>query len=189
MKTGKILLTALASLALSTAAYAADGNGTEKRNVYLADWTPQNPKAGEAIYINLTQPNPYGQGVHTTNQFLRILEADGFMLPQTFTKNNDYQLGYNSLSNIGGEDVDTWKDYKLDEKGDTTKYLVIKSVDFQPGTNPELEYYHKYGLFCEKLASVITDWNAGTLPSLSAEYGIVKGINPPRQKRRILYAL
>ena len=77
MKTGKILLTALASLALSTAAYAADGNGTEKRNVYLADWTPQNPKAGEAIYINLTQPNPYGQGVHTTNEFIYFLDNSG----------------------------------------------------------------------------------------------------------------
>ena len=173
MKTGKILLTALASLALSTAAYAADGNGTEKRNVYLADWTPQNPKAGEAIYINLTQPNPYGQGVHTTNEFIRILDNSGSLITQNFTQKNDYLLGYNSLSNIGGEDVDTWKDYKLDEKGDTTKYLVIKSVDFQPGTNPELEYYHKYGLFCEKLASVITSWKAGTLPSLDPEIGEV----------------
>ena len=116
MKTGKILLTALASLALSTAAYAADGNGTEKRNVYLADWTPQNPKAGEAIYINLTQPNPYGQGVHTTNEFIRILDNSGSLITQNFTNKNDYLLGYNSLSNIGGEDVDTWKDYKLDEK-------------------------------------------------------------------------
>lgn len=174
MKTGKILLTALASLALSTAAYAADGNGTGKRNVYLADWTPQNPKAGEAIYINLTQPNPYGQGVHTTNEFIYFLDNSGLLSTQNFTKRNDYLLGYNSLSNIGGEDVDTWKDYKLDEKGHQRKYLVVESVDFQPGTNPELEYYHKYGLFCEKLASVITSWEEGTPPSLSAEYGKVK---------------
>ena len=97
MKTGKILLTAIASLALSTAAYAADGNGTEKRNVYLADWTPQNPKAGEAIYINLTQPNPYGQGVHTTNEFIYFLDNSGLLSTQNFTKRNDYLLGYDSL--------------------------------------------------------------------------------------------
>lgn len=175
MKTGKILLTALASLALSTAAYAADGNGTEKRNVYLADWTPQNPKAGEAIYINLTQPNPYGQGVHTTNEFIRILDNSGLMFTQTFTKSNDYLLGYNSLSNIGGEDVDSWKDYKLDEKGDSTKYLVVESVEFQEGTNPELKYENIYGVLTGiLLQSLICDWKEGKQPELSAEYGKVK---------------
>ncbi len=173
MKTGKILLTALASLALSTAAYAADGNGTEKRNVYVADWTPQNPKAGEAIYINLTQPNPYGQGVHTTNQFLRILEEDGLMFPQNFTKYNDYLLGYNSLSNIGGEDVDTWKDYKLESTGYYRWYKVLETVDFKPGTNPELDYKNFY-LGCIQTETLIYDWNPGTLPSLDPKYGWVK---------------
>ena len=176
MKTGKILLTALASLALSTAAYAADGNGTEKRNVYLADWTPQNPKAGEAIYINLTQPNPYGQGVHTTNEFIRVLDNSGMLWTQTFTNKNDYLLGYNSFSNIGGEDVDSWKEYKLDEKGGAKKYLVVKGVDFQPGTNPELEYKNTYvDILCNKvlIESLIYDWNAGTLPTLDPKYGTV----------------
>ena len=147
MKTGKILLTALASLALSTAAYAADGNGTEKRNVYLADWTPQNPKAGEAIYINLTQPNPYGQGVHTTNEFIRILDNSGSLTTQNFTKKNDYLLGYNSLSNIGGEDVDTWKDYKLDEKG--RKMFFVNGVTWftnieNKRRNEKLDLYKRY---------------------------------------------
>ena len=174
MKTGKILLTALASLALSTAAYAADGNGTEKRNVYLADWTPQNPKAGEAIYINLTQPNLYGQeGVHTTNQFLRILTEEGMMFPQNFTKDNDYLLGYNSLSNIGGEDYDSWKDYDLDRKYHASFYKVVQTIDFKPGTNPELDYENFYVL-CKQVESLIYDWKPGTLPSLDPKYGYVK---------------
>lgn len=174
MKTGKILLTALASLALSTAAYAADGNGTEKRNVYLADWTPQNPKAGEAIYINLTQPNPYGQGVHTTNEFIRILTEEGMMFTQNFTKNNDYLLGYNSLSNIGGEDYDSWKDYDLDRKYHASFYKVVKTIDFQPGTKPELDYENFYGILTGALyESLIKDWKPGTLPTLDPKYGYV----------------
>lgn len=174
MKTGKILLTALASLALSTAAYAADGNGTEKRNVYLADWTPQNPKAGEAIYINLTQPNPYGQGVHTTNEFTRILTEEGMMFTQNFTKNNDYLLGYNSLSNIGGEDYDSWKDYDLDRKYHASFYKVVKTIDFQPGTKPELDYENFYGILTGALyESLIKDWKPGTLPTLDPKYGYV----------------
>ena len=105
MKTGKFLLTAFASLALSTAAYAGD--------IKVSNWVPQTPVGGEAIYVNeIVATN----GAPSNWFYTKI--ALGETPTMAFSKENDYKL-----QNMGLEIVDiafnvsTGKIYSYDETG------------------------------------------------------------------------
>ena len=85
MKTGKILLTAFASLALSTAAYAAD-------EIKVSNWVPQSPVAGEAIYVNDLDT----RGA-TSNTFVTYINGTD-VKTTSFSEENNYTVDYMSLS-------------------------------------------------------------------------------------------
>ena len=86
MKTGKFLLTAFASLALSTAAYADE--------IKVANWVPQDPATGEAIYVKDAQ----------TDEFYYYIDADKYdgkgtdALKTPLTQENGYSVKYMMLS-------------------------------------------------------------------------------------------
>lgn len=173
MKTGKILLTALASLALSTAAYAADAlNGQSKPTVYEPAWVPQNPQAGEAMYVNLVNRNPYGQeGGYTTNNFLLTVGQDGQVGSQPFCKENEYNLYYQSFSNISSPDTDTQLKYDLDAKGESKDYPMIQDIIFKPGTPGHFEWEKIYDGCLIDINKLV--WKPGTKPSLEVVNGKV----------------
>ena len=87
MKTGKFLLTAFASLALSTAAYAGD--------IKVSNWVPQSPVAGEAIYVNDLDT----RGA-TSNTFVTYIKGSD-VKTNSFSEENNYTVDYMSLSNKG----------------------------------------------------------------------------------------
>ena len=90
MKTGKFLLTAFASLALSTAAYAA-----EAIEIKVANWVPQSPVAGEAIYVNDLDTREA-----TSNTFVTYINGSD-VKTNSFSEENNYTVDYMSLSNKG----------------------------------------------------------------------------------------
>ena len=87
MKTGKFLLTAFASLALSTAAYAGD--------IKVSNWVPQSPVAGEAIYVNDLDTREA-----TSNTFVTYINGSD-VKTNSFSEENNYTVDYMSLSNKG----------------------------------------------------------------------------------------
>ena len=101
MKTGKFLLTAFASLALSTAAYAGD--------IKVSNWVAQTPVGGEAIYVN---------EIGTTGApgdwfFTKIAQDETPTM--AFSKENDYKLIRMSISKEDGVSYI----YNHDETGNT----------------------------------------------------------------------
>ena len=102
MKTGKFLLTAFASLALSTAAYAGE-------EIEVANWVPQSPVAGEAIYVNELATT----GAPSDMFFTKI--AQGETPTMAFSKENDYKLIRMSISKEDGVSYI----YNHDETGNT----------------------------------------------------------------------
>ena len=134
MKTGKILLTALASLALSTAAYASDGNDVnEKEKVTVSNWVPENPVAGQSIYVNMVTKKG-----KCSNTFADLITKRNKVHTAKFSLNNGYYLPYMSLTNIGGQDDNTWYEYDLKETPGSVTTKVLQDVTFDAGKLPSL---------------------------------------------------
>ena len=120
MKTGKFLLTAFASLALSTAAYAA-----EAIEIKVANWVPQSPVAGEAIYVNeIVAPN----GAPSNWFYTKI--ALGETPTMAFSKENDYKLIRMSIS----KDETGTILYSHDENGNVCAQQEARITKLQDGT-------------------------------------------------------
>ena len=176
MKTGKILLTALASLALSTAAYANDANDVnEKVMVQVPNWVPQTPLAGQATYINLCEyyDDENVQEPVLTNTFLGNL-VNGTPIPMPFDKyRTNYELIYHNLSQVSQPDKDTWMEYGLDAKKHVKEYYVVTDVDFNPGKKPHLDV----DVVCKKhfpWVDIDIKWEPGQKPSVTPSYGTIK---------------
>ena len=168
MKTGKILLTALASLAISTAAFA------QKPTVYAPAWVPQNPQAGEAMYVNLVNKNPYGQeGSYTTNSFLLSVASNGIPYPQEFNKHNEYALFYQSFSNVSSPDENTWLEYGLDGVPHETEYPMIESITWDAGKMPSIKCDYEYIYTHSEWLVKRVVWTPGTTPTLDPKEGKV----------------
>lgn len=134
MKTGKILLTALASLALSTAAYANDANDVnEKEKVTVSNWVPENPVAGQSIYVNMVTKDG-----ECSNAFADLITKRNKVHTTKFSLNNGYYLPYMSLSNIGGQDNNTWYEYDLKGTKHKVTTKVLQDVTFDAGKLPSL---------------------------------------------------
>lgn len=134
MKTGKILLTALASLALSTAAYANDANDVnEKEKVTVSNWVPENPVAGQSIYVNMVTKDG-----ECSNAFADLITKRNKVHTTKFSLNNGYYLPYMSLSNIGGQDDNTWYEYDLKGTKHKVTTKVLQDVTFDAGKLPSL---------------------------------------------------
>ena len=134
MKTGKILLTALASLFLSTSALAADGNDiVEMRKVEVSNWVPENPVAGQSIYVNMVTKKG-----ECSNTFADLITKKNKVHTAKFSLNNGYYLPYMSLSNIGGQDNNTWYEYDLKETPHKVTTKVLQDVTFDAGKLPSL---------------------------------------------------
>ena len=134
MKTGKILLTALASLALSTAAYANDANDVnEKEKVTVSNWVPENPVAGQSIYVNMVTKDG-----ECSNAFADLITKRNKVHTTKFSLNNGYYLPYMSLSNIGGQDDNTWYEYDLKDTPWSVTTKVLQDVTFDAGKLPSL---------------------------------------------------
>ena len=129
MKTGKFLLTAFASLALSTAAYADE--------IKVANWVAQSPVAGEAIYVNKLAKT----GAPSDEFFTKI--ARGETPTMAFSKENDYKL-----QNMGLEIVDvainvgTGKIYSYDATG---KVIATQEADFKQMEDATCKIEYIYG--------------------------------------------
>ena len=116
MKTGKILLTAFASLALSTAAYAGD--------IKVSNWVAQTPVGGEAIYVN---------EIGTTGApgdwfFTKIAQDETPTM--AFSKENDYKLIRMSIS----KDETGTILYSHDENGNVCAQQGASIKKLQDGT-------------------------------------------------------
>ena len=117
MKTGKFLLTAFASLALSTAAYAGD--------IKVSNWVPQSPVAGEAIYVNeIVATN----GAPSNWFYTKI--ALGETPTMAFSKKNDYKLIRMSIS----QDERGTTLYSHDENGNVCAQQEANITKYQDGT-------------------------------------------------------
>ena len=117
MKTGKFLLTAFASLALSTAAYAGD--------IKVSNWVPQTPVGGEAIYVNeIVAIN----GAPSNWFYTKI--ALGETPTMAFSKENDYKLIRMSISN----DEKGTTLYSHDENGNVCAQQEAKITKLEDGT-------------------------------------------------------
>ena len=117
MKTGKFLLTAFASLALSTAAYA-------DKEIKVSNWVPQTPVGGEAIYVN----EPATTGAPSDKFFTKI--ALGETPTMDFSKENDYKLIRMSIS----KDESWTKLYSHDENGNVCAQQECTITKLQDGT-------------------------------------------------------
>ena len=132
MKTGKILLTALASLALSTAAYAGD--------IKVSNWVPQSPVAGEAIYVNELATT----GAPSDMFFTKI--ALGETPTMAFSKENDYKL-----QNMGLEIRDVYvnksegKIYSYDETGKVIATQDDVTISQNEDATCTVSYWYKPG--------------------------------------------
>ena len=134
MKTGKILLTALASLALSTAAYANDANDVnEKEKVTVSNWVPENPVAGQSIYVNMVTKDG-----ECSNAFADLITKRNKVHTTKFSLHNGYYLPYMSLTNIGGQDDNTWYEYDLKGTKHKVTTKVLQDVTFDAGKLPSL---------------------------------------------------
>ena len=116
MKTGKFLLTAFASLALSTAAYAGD--------IKVSNWVAQTPVGGEAIYVN---------EIGTTGApgdwfFTKIAQDETPTM--AFSKENDYKLIRMSIS----KDETGTILYSHDENGNVCAQQEAKITKLEDGT-------------------------------------------------------
>ena len=116
MKTGKFLLTAFASLALSTAAYAGD--------IKVSNWVAQTPVGGEAIYVN---------EIGTTGApgdwfFTKIAQDETPTM--AFSKENDYKLIRMSIS----KDETGTILYSHDENGNVCAQQEARITKLQDGT-------------------------------------------------------
>ena len=126
MKTGKFLLTAFASLALSTAAYAGD--------IKVSNWVAQTPVGGEAIYVN---------EIGTTGApgdwfFTKIAQDETPTM--AFSKKNDYKLIRMSISN----DEKGTTLYSHDENGNVCAQQEAKITKLEDGTCV-IKYYYPTG--------------------------------------------
>lgn len=127
MKTGKFLLTAFASLALSTAAYA-DG-------IKVANWVPQSPAAGEAIYVNELATT----GAPSDKFFTKI--ALGETPTMAFSKENDYKLIRMSIS----KENDFSYIYNHDETGNTDGTKQVVFITERPDGTCNIFYEYEDG--------------------------------------------
>ena len=117
MKTGKFLLTAFASLALSTAAYAGD--------IKVSNWVPQTPVGGEAIYVNeIVATN----GAPSNWFYTKIAQDETPTM--AFSKKNDYKLIRMSISN----DEKGTTLYSHDENGNVCAQQEAKITKLEDGT-------------------------------------------------------
>ena len=126
MKTGKFLLTAFASLALSTAAYAGD--------IKVSNWVAQTPVGGEAIYVN---------EIGTTGApgdwfFTKIAQDETPTM--AFSKENDYKLIRMSIS----KDETGTILYSHDENGNVCAQQEARITKLQDGTC-YISYYYPTG--------------------------------------------
>ena len=134
MKTGKFLLTAFASLALSTAAYA------DKEIIKVSNWVPQSPVAGEAIYVNELATT----GAPSDMFFTKI--ALGETPTMAFSKENDYKL-----QNMGLEIVDIafnvsrGKIYSYDETGTVIATQDDVTISQKEDATCTVSYWYKSG--------------------------------------------
>ena len=117
MKTGKILLTAFASLALSTAAYAGD--------IKVSNWVAQTPVGGEAIYVNeIVATN----GAPSNWFYTKIAQDETPTM--AFSKKNDYKLIRMSIS----KDETGTILYSHDENGNVCAQQEARITKLQDGT-------------------------------------------------------
>ena len=133
MKTGKFLLTAFASLALSTAAYA-------DKEIKVSNWVPQSPVAGEAIYVNELAKT----GAPSDMFFTKI--ALGETPTMAFSKENDYKL-----QNMGLEIRDVYvnksegKIYSYDETGKVIATQDDVTISQNEDATCTVSYWYKPG--------------------------------------------